>query len=85
MNNGTNSQDKWCNGGIWVARIYLQHLISYSSYYLYGGARGLVKSDVLCFPSGGTANIGDTMTVGGVTYTVMGKAGQSLVAVVQAN
>jgi hypothetical protein len=72
VTNANNAFDKWANSGIWVARVCLVHSVSAAQRYLWGGARGLLKSDILCFYNGGTVNIGDTMTIGGTTYTVLG-------------
>lgn len=72
VTNATNVFDKWANSGIWVARVFMFHGVSSANHYLWGKVRGLLKSDVLCFYVGGTVNIGDTMTIDGTTYTVLG-------------
>lgn len=79
--------DAWQGGKTYVARIVEWHsygltsgtVASTSGYY-----RGLVKSDFLCIGSGGTVQIGDTMIISGVTWTVIklvginGTSGQSM-------
>jgi hypothetical protein len=85
ISNATNAQDKWANNDIWVARVVMKHMVANANAYLWGMFRGLLKSDILCFCAGGTANVGDTMSVGGTTYTVIGKFGTAYVAITQAN
>jgi hypothetical protein len=52
-------------------------------YYLWGCVRGLLKSDLLIMPPGGTVNIGDTVYINAVQWTVMGKLGAYAVALCQ--
>jgi hypothetical protein len=84
VSNATNYSDKLLNGGVPASRVYLAHSVDKTIWYTHGCTRGLLKSDVLCFPSGGTVNLGDTMTIGGVVYTVMGTL-SPIVYVVEAN
>ena len=65
--------DLWQGGKSYVSRICCWHVyattlttVSYA-----GGYRGLVKNDFLCIASGGTVQLGDTITVAGVTYVVI--------------
>jgi hypothetical protein len=83
INNGTNSFDKLANNGLWVSRCCLNHNVSYTVYYLWGCVRGLLKSDLLIMPPGGTVNIGDTVYINAVQWTVMGKLGAYAVALCQ--
>jgi hypothetical protein len=71
--------DAWQGGKTYVARI-----VEWHSYGLTSGValtsgyyRGLVKNDFLCIAAGGTVQIGDTMTVSGVTWTVIKLVGNN--------
>jgi hypothetical protein len=48
-----------------------------ANWYQMGGVRGLAKSDFLVMSTGGTVNLGDTMSVGGNTWTVISSGGSS--------
>jgi len=86
-NAAATNVDLWQNGKTYVARIVCFHaygttsgtVSSTSGYY-----RGLVKSDFLCIASGGTVQLGDTMVISGITWTVIktmgtiGSSGQSI-------
>jgi hypothetical protein len=63
MSNASNANDKWQENKIHVSRALVLHKVTTSSSYLYGFARGLLKSDIMIIPMGGTVNIGDTMTI----------------------
>lgn len=92
---GTNaaaSQDLWMGQKIHVARIFVGHSAgnTTANASLYGYAKGLWKTDFLCFTRGGTVQLGDTMTISGNTWTVINNSsivlgtGQALILLTRA-
>lgn len=76
FNNTANTYvDLWQSGQAYVARIMCTHnygstatVAATSGYY-----RGFVKSEFLAIANGGTVQLGDTLTINGLTYTVIKK------------
>lgn len=91
--NAASSQDLWASNKIHVARIFVGHSAGNTSAnsFLYGYGKGLWKTDFLCFTRGGTVQLGDTMTIGGNTWTVINNSatvlgtGAALIIVTRAN
>lgn len=71
--NAAFAQDLWSSEKIHVARIFVSHVPGRSATLAFtlGYARGLWKTDWLCFARGGTVLLGDTMTIAGNTWTVI--------------
>lgn len=93
--NASGAQDLWSSQKIHVARIFVEHTVGRSLTLAtsQGFARGLWKSDFLCFTRGGTVQLGDTMTIAGNTWTVIsnsanlfgGTGGLAMIVVTRAN
>jgi hypothetical protein len=88
--NAAGAQDLWSSSKIHVGRIFVSHQAgrSAANAIISGYARGLWKTDYLCFVAGGTVQLGDTMTIAGNTWTVIAKGtlgtGQNLIIVTRA-
>ena len=79
LSNAANAQDKWLGGNIPVSRLAAYHYLDTAADKMYiGGYRGLLPSDFMCFYTGGTVVLGDTLTIDDgatpSTWTVMGKS-----------
>lgn len=72
--NAANQQDLWAGTKVFVSRAFVAHSAGYTAALpiTHGYARGLMKTDVLCVSAGGTINLGDTMVIGGNTWTCVG-------------
>lgn len=78
LSNAVSDQDLWTGAKILVARVLCTHAAgrATSKPATLGTVRGLLKTDIMCFPDGGTVQLGDTMTFGGnADWTVIGPAG----------
>lgn len=90
--NAASAQDLWSSNKIHVARVFVGHSAgnTAANAFLYGYAKGLWKTDFLCFTRGGTVQLGDTMTIAGNTWTVINTSaillgtGQALIIVARA-
>jgi len=86
--NATNINDIWQVNRIPIYRGLVYHRVGSALYYLCGGVRGLLKEDVLCFYTGGTVQLGDTVAVNDdatpATYVVIGAAEGSHYLIVKA-
>lgn len=76
--NSVGYVDLWQEGKIHVSRIFCSHnpgrTGGASGSAVLGFARGLWPDDYRAFASGGTVQLGDTMTIDGNTWTVIGKS-----------
>lgn len=72
VSNATGAGDKWQVGKIHVTRGVMVNHCASGSYAVCGFTRGLLKKEVLFFPTGGTVVLGDTLAIGGETWTVVG-------------
>lgn len=71
-NNSANAVDLWASNKIHVSRLAIFHAEgNIGNTPKCGLLRGLMKSDFLCCATGGTVNRGDTMVIGGNTWTVI--------------
>jgi hypothetical protein len=88
--NSTNNNDIWQSNKIHVSRILIVNKAAATLWFQSGGLRGLIKSDVLSFKTGGTVQLGDTMVISGNTWTVVGtsvvfNSGDTMHVIVRAN
>lgn len=76
-NTAATQVDLWASSKAYVSRIVCWH--GYGQTVVAGASsgfyRGLVKSDFLCIAAGGTVQLGDTIVVSGITWTVIKFAG----------
>ena len=76
--NSVGYVDLWQEGKIHVSRIFCSHnpgrTGGASDSAVLGFARGLWPDDYRSFAAGGTVQLGDTMSIDGNTWTVIGKA-----------
>jgi hypothetical protein len=75
-NAAATNVDLWQGGKSYVSRIVVVHAYGGTSGTVAstsGFFRGLVKNDYICIAAGGTVQLGDTITVAGVTWTVIKK------------
>lgn len=63
VSNNTDYWDLWLNSGVPVSRVLCSHSVTYTLSPILGKCRGLLKEGVLCFCSGGTLAVGDTVTI----------------------
>jgi hypothetical protein len=70
----TTTNDKWLSGKIVVERCVIVHCVTAANVTTYGCWRGLLKSDVLMMASSNNVQVGDTITIGGNTWTVISNA-----------
>jgi hypothetical protein len=74
--NASNQQDLWASSKVHAARLFAAHtpgrVAGNSGANNWGYARGLWKQEILAVRSGGTVQLGDTMTIAGNTWTVIG-------------
>jgi hypothetical protein len=86
--NATNQNDIWQVNRIPIYRGMLYHNVSSSLFYQCGAVRGLLKEDVLCFYTGGTVVLGDTVAVNDdatpTTYVVIGASENNNYLIVKA-
>lgn len=85
----SGTSDKWQGGKVHASRCLVFHGITAANGATYGWFRGLLKQDVLAIQTGGTVGLGDTIDIGGNTYTVIAAAaglnGQSTASTPSAN
>lgn len=70
--NAANDVDFWQSGKVHVSRTLITNSAATNVWFQSGGARGLVKGDIIAFKTGGTVQLGDTMVIAGNTWTVVG-------------
>lgn len=92
LTNATGNQDLWLGSKILISRVLSTHANGRvaAKALTVGAVRGLLKTDIMCFPGGGTVQLGDTVTFNGAAdWTVIGPVsayggGPSMVLLTQA-
>ena len=64
--------DIWKDQKIDVSRVMVWQNVATSQYVNWGCIRGLLKSEIMCITTGGSVALGDTITIGEDTWTVVG-------------
>jgi hypothetical protein len=64
--------DIWKDQKIDVSRVMVWQNVTSSQFVNWGCIRGLLKSGIMCITTGGSVSLGDTITIGEDTWTVVG-------------
>lgn len=87
--NATNTNDIWQGNKVHVSRLLALSRATQAAGFQVGAVRGLFPADILAFQQGGSVANGDTMTIDGNTWVVIGSVlsftGSSMQYIVRGN